>query len=609
MDEFTKSTQGNLSVIEYAQKFDQLAKFAKDHVPIDKVRAERFVRGLKPMIARDVEIISRGVFTYAEVVEMALTAERSEPRIWKDIAAIRDAKKSGAATSNDNRKRGHDQPSQAGNDKRPKPNNDNRPGGNGTGNIPPCPKCTKRHFGECIARVCYKYGKEGHIKRNFSTWEQSSNKEEQKKDYKYVLARVFTITQAKVEASPSAVTGQIPMANNTCKVLFDSGASHSFISSRIVNVVNAPSELFNVGFETMLPSGEIVISKNWVNTVPLWIDGRELYVDLIVLDISDFDVILGMDFLSTPIISAMKARERLQHRCLGYLMNMVNETKETERRPRETRVVAEFLDVFPEEMPGLPPHREIEVVIDLMPGTTPVSRAPYRMAPAELKELKTQLEELLKLGVFKEYLDRFIIVFIDDRLVYSKTEEEHEDHLRLTLQRLRQQQLYAKYKKLKVWPRPKNVSEVRSYLGLAGYYRRFVEGFSKIAASMTELTRTNLKFTWSDKCEQSFQELKSRLISAPVLSLPSEDGQFVVYYDASKQGLGCVLMQSGKVIAFAPRQLKDYEKRYLTHGLELAAVVFALKIWRHNLYGVKCEIYTDHKSLKYFFTQKELNMR
>ncbi|XP_062076389.1 uncharacterized protein LOC133831715 isoform X1 [Humulus lupulus] len=207
MDEFTKLTQGNLSVTEYAQKFDRLAKFAKDLVPTDKVRADRFVRGLKPMIARDVEIVSRGAFTYAEVVEMALTAERSEERIWKDNVARRDAKKSGATTSTDNRKRVQDQPSQARNDKRPKPNNDNRPGGNGSRNIPPCPKCTKRHLGECRAGVCYKCGKEGHVKRNCPTWEQSGSKEEQKKDDKYVPARVFTITQAEAEASPSVITG------------------------------------------------------------------------------------------------------------------------------------------------------------------------------------------------------------------------------------------------------------------------------------------------------------------------------------------------------------------------------------------------------------------
>ena len=167
----------------------------------------------------------------------------------------------------------------------------------------------------------------------------------------------------------------------------------------------------------------------------------------------------------------------------------------------------------------------------------------------------------------------------------------------------------SKIEAVRDWPRPRNVAEVRSFLGLASYYRRFVEGFSKLATPLTELTRKSLKFVWSDKCENSFQELKQRLISAPVLSLPIDGEKFVVYCDASRQGLGCVLMQAGKVIAYASRQLKEYEQRYPTHDLELAAVVFALKIWRHYLYGDKCEIYTDHKSLKYFFTQKDLNMR
>ena len=163
----------------------------------------------------------------------------------------------------------------------------------------------------------------------------------------------------------------------------------------------------------------------------------------------------------------------------------------------------------------------------------------------------------------------------------------------------------SKIEAVKNWPRPASVSEVRSFLGLASYYRRFVEGFSKIAVPLTELTRKSVRFNWSEKCETSFQELKQWLITAPVVSLPKENGKFVVYCDASKLGLGCVLMQDGRVIAYASRQLKEYEQRYPTHDLELAAVVFALKIWRHYLYGEKCDIYTDHKSLKYFFTQKE----
>ena len=126
---------------------------------------------------------------------------------------------------------------------------------------------------------------------------------------------------------------------------------------------------------------------------------------------------------------------------------------------------------------------------------------------------------------------------------------------------------------------------------------------------MTKLTQKATKFQWSDACEHSFQELKNRLTSAPVLTLPEGTEGYVVYCDASGIGLGCVLMQRGKVIAYASRQLKKHEKNYPTHDLELAAVIYALKIWRHYLYGVHVDIYTDHKSLQYIFKQKELNLR
>ena len=159
------------------------------------------------------------------------------------------------------------------------------------------------------------------------------------------------------------------------------------------------------------------------------------------------------------------------------------------------------------------------------------------------------------------------------------------------------------------WKPPKNVSEVKSFLCLAGYYKKFIEGFSRIAAPLTKLTRKDVKYDWVDACQQSFKELKGRLTSAPVLALPNGRYGFMVYSDASQQGLGCVLMQNDRVIAYASRQLKKHEENYPTHDLELASVVFALKIWRHYLYGVPCRIFIDHKSLQYIFTQKELNLR
>ncbi|KAI3824571.1 hypothetical protein L1987_06034 [Smallanthus sonchifolius] len=192
--------------------------------------------------------------------------------------------------------------------------------------------------------------------------------------------------------------------------------------------------------------------------------------------------------------------------------------------------------------------------------------------------------------VCKPYLDKFVIVFIDDILIYSKNQVDHEQHLRAVLELLKKEMLYAKFSK-------------------SGYYRRFIQDFSKIATSLTMLTEKASKFIWDPRQEEAFSMLKQKLCTAPILSLPEGTEDFVVYCDASHYGMGCVLMQRSKVIAYASRQLKIHERNYTTHDLELGAVVFALKIWRHYLYGTKCIIYTDHKSLKHIFEQKELNMR
>ncbi|KAG8473048.1 hypothetical protein CXB51_034976 [Gossypium anomalum] len=221
-------------------------------------------------------------------------------------------------------------------------------------------------------------------------------------------------------------------------------------------------------------------------------------------------------------------------------------------------------------------------------------------APAVFMDLMNQ--------IFRPYLDRFVVVFIDEILVYLRDETEHDEHLRLVLQILWDKQLYAKYSKCEFWLRevsflghvvsasgirvdqskilaildwrpPRNITEVQSFLGLAGYYRRFVKGFSMIATPMTKLLQKNIKFEWSEKCQKSFNQLKTLLTEAPVLVQPESGKEFVIYSDASLHGLGGVLMQEGRVVAYASRQLKPHEKNYPTHDLELAAIVFALKIW------------------------------
>ena len=223
-------------------------------------------------------------------------------------------------------------------------------------------------------------------------------------------------------------------------------------------------------------------------------------------------------------------------------------------------------------------------------------------------------------------------------MVYSKTKEQHEDHLREVLETLRRERLYAKFSKCEFWLRevqflghlvnqngilvdpakieavmrwevPRSPSEIRSFLGLVGYYRWFIENFSWIVVPLTRLTKKSVTFRWGPEQQTTFETLRQKLCEAPVMTfLEGVDG-FVVYCNASIMGLGAVLMQRGRVIAYASRQLKPHEANYPTHDLELGAVVFALKIWRHYLYGVRCVIYTDHKSLKYLMDQPNLNMR
>ncbi|XP_017416766.2 uncharacterized protein LOC108327584 [Vigna angularis] len=531
---------------------------------------------------------------------------------------------------------------------------------------------------------------------------------------------------------------------------------------------SAESEMqFNLVVSTPA-AGEVRTSTVCVRC-PIEVEGRRYKVNLICLPLKDLEVILGMDWLAINrilidfgekklvfpdeeeeelTVTLGQLKEDIMEGASCFLI-MTHEDQEIGelRRERSSNselsggqsVVDEFPDVFPDEIPGLPPPREVEFTIDLVTTAGPISIAPYRMAPAELTELKKQIEDLMdkkfirpsaspwgapvllvkkkdgssrlcidykqlnkltiknkyplpriddlldelhgasvvskidlhsgyhqirvKEGdvqktafrsryghyeyvvmpfgvtnaptifmdymnrIFRPYLDKFVVVFIDDILVYSKSYAEHEEHLRTVLSVLREKELYAKLSKCEFWMKevqflghvvsaggisvdpakvravldwesPRSVTEVRSFVGLAGYYRRLIEGFSKIVAPLIQLTRKDHPFAWTDRCESSFQELKQKLTSAPVLVIPDTAKPFEVYCDASHQGLGCVLMQEKKAVAYASRQLKIHEKNYPTHDLELAAVVFALKIWRHYLYGSTFQVFSDHKSLK-----------
>ncbi|GKC36253.1 putative reverse transcriptase domain-containing protein [Tanacetum coccineum] len=284
--------------------------------------------------------------------------------------------------------------------------------------------------------------------------------------------------------------------------------------------------------------------------------------------------------------------------CQAFLAHVT--TKETEDKSEKKRledvpIVWDFPDVFPEDLPGLPLTRKVEFKIDLVPGASPVARAPYRLAPSEMKELSKQLKELSDKGFIRPSSSPWggSVLFFLGHVIDSQG--IHVDP--------------TKIESIKDWASHKSPTEICQFLGLTGYYRRFIEGFLKISKPMTKLTQKKVKFEWGDKQETAFQLLKQKLCSAPILALPKGSEDFIVYCDASIKGLGAVLMQREKVIAYASRQLKIHEKNYTTHDLELGAVVFSLKLWRHYLYGTKCTVFTDHKSLQHILNQKELNMR
>ncbi|GJY50017.1 putative reverse transcriptase domain-containing protein [Tanacetum coccineum] len=258
--------------------------------------------------------------------------------------------------------------------------------------------------------------------------------------------------------------------------------------------------------------------------------------------------------------------------------------------------------VFPKDLPGLPPARQVEFQIDLVPGVAPVARAPYRLAPAEMQELSTQLQELSDPHPGEHWFclsRRKMVLF---RCVSTTSRKEHEGHLKLILKLLKEEELYAKFSKCDFW-----LSKVQ-FLGHVIDNEGIHVDPSKIE-SIKDWASPKTPTEIRQFLEAVFQLLKQKLCSAPILALPEGSENFMVYCDASHKGLGVVLMQREKVIAYTSRQLKVYEKNYTTHDLELGAVVFILKMWRHYLYGTKCVVFTDHKSLQHILDQKELNMR
>ncbi|GJV34428.1 putative reverse transcriptase domain-containing protein [Tanacetum coccineum] len=360
-----------------------------------------------------------------------------------------------------------------------------------------------------------------------------------------------------------------------------------------------PTPLDN-SYDVELADGKIVRIDTIIRGCTLNFLDHPFHIDLMPIELGSFDVIIGMDWLRR-CHAVIVCDEKLVQ------ISAKNEEDKSEgKQIKDVPIIRDFPEVFPEDLLGLPLARPLEFQIDLIPGAAPVARAPYRLAPSKMKELSEQLQQLSDKGFIRPNSSPW----------GAPDKKEHEEHLKAILELLKKEKLYAKFLKCEFWiPKasPKDTKwSTPIFRVLAVTYRRISSKFSdlhrKIANQCEAYQIRNLVWMGGEKEENAFQLIKQKLCSALILALPKGSEDFVVYCDASYKGLGDVLMQREKVIAYASRQLKVYKKNYTTHDLELGSVVFALKIWRHYLYGTKCTVFIDHKSLQHILDQKELNM-
>ncbi|GJS99556.1 putative reverse transcriptase domain-containing protein [Tanacetum coccineum] len=479
---------------------------------------------------------------------------------------------------------------------------------------------------------CFECGAAGHFRRDCPKLKNKDGGNGNAQGWVYAVGNAEKNGNASRNPDFNVVTGTFLLKNRHASILFDTGADRSFISTVFSSLIDiAPTPLEN-SYDVKLADGKIVRIDTIIRGCTLNFLNHPSNIDLMPVELCSFDVIIGMDWLRkchTVIVCDEKlVRIPYGNETLIFRGDESNNGEESQltiiscSKAQEYMAKRYFLKMYCEDLPGLPPARRVELQINLIPGAAPVARAPYRLAPSEMKELLEQLQELSdkgfirpsfspweasvlfikkKDGSFRMCIDyrelnklivknHYPLPRIDDLFdqlhgssIYSKIDlrsgyhqlrvreqdilktvfrtryghyefqdkKEHEEHLKAILELLRKEKLYAKFSKCEFW-------------------------IPKIAKSMTKLTQKGIKFNWGEKEENAFQLIKQKLCSAPILALPEGSKDFVVYCDASHKGLGTILMQIEK---------------------------------RHYLYGTKCTVFTDHKSLQHILDQKELNMR
>ncbi|XP_073133403.1 uncharacterized protein [Henckelia pumila] len=435
--EFLEIREGNMSIAEYVKKFEMGRYFVPMISGDPTEELKHFTEGLNAFIRKDFRL--SGAKNYKDAVDQAMLSEKDRNNIIRESQAKRSSYKS------------RDQQES---------------------------QCNMVGTG-----VCFLCKKPGHY------WKYCPQSKEP------VKGRVFAMEDDQVDPNTTIVTGMINVSSNPAHVLIYTGATHSFISVEFVNKSGLVPDKSISGFSISLPSGEELSSDLIIRGCSVQMQSHELLADLIILNMSDFDVIFGMDWLS-----------RYEATINCFLASVTCDQELPQLKLEDIEIVRDFPKVFSDDIARLPPDREVEFGIELMPETQPVSKAPYRLALTKMKKLKEQLQELLNKG--------FIRPSVSPGCTVSAKRIEVDP---------------AKIEAIKNWVTPKNATEIRSFLGLAGYYRRFIQDFSKIALPLMSLTRKSEK-----------------LMTAPILAIPEGTGRFVIYIDASKSGLGAVLMQDGK---------------------------------------------------------------